>query len=50
MKKFALALIIPLGAFAQVEPYTFYVGEIETEAKNQAVEDCEYRELVENQR
>jgi hypothetical protein len=50
VKKLALALLIPLGAFAQVEPYTFYGGQIETETKNQAIEDCEYRELVENQR
>ncbi len=52
----ALALAIALNpgsassAFAQADRYTFYGGEIQSEAKNSAVEECEYRELVENQR
>jgi hypothetical protein len=35
---------------AQTDPYTYYGGEIETEAKNAAIEACEYRVLVEEQR
>jgi hypothetical protein len=33
----------------QTDPYTYYGGEIETEAKNEAIEACEYRVLVEEQ-
>lgn len=36
--------------WAQPEPYRYYGGEIETEAKNTAIEACEYRLLVEEQR
>ena len=38
------------SAWAQTEPYSYYGGEIESEAKNAAIEACEYRVLVEEQR
>jgi|GEM_PF-4640304 len=37
-------------ALAQVEPYSYYGGEIDADEKNAAVEACEYRVLVEEQR
>jgi hypothetical protein len=41
-------LITP--ALAQPDPYTYYGGKIDAAGKNAAVEECEYQELVENQR
>ncbi|WP_439100263.1 hypothetical protein [Congregibacter sp.] len=38
------------SAIAQTEPYSYYGGEIETEEKNAAIENCEYQVLVEEQR
>lgn len=38
------------SARSQTEPYSYYGGEIETEAKNVAIENCEYEVLVEEQR
>ncbi|WOJ92805.1 hypothetical protein R0135_13565 [Congregibacter variabilis] len=38
------------SVLAQTEPYSYYGGDIESEAKNAAIEACEYRVLVEEQR
>lgn len=57
VSNFALAVGSMLAASSlsaqvseQTDPYTYYGGEIETEAKNAAIEACEYRVLVEEQR
>ncbi|MFT4768783.1 MAG: hypothetical protein ACI8RN_001922 [Glaciecola sp.] len=45
----AMGLLSQMGS-AQTDPYTYYGGEIEAEAKNAAIEACEYRVLIEEQR
>ncbi|EAQ98142.2 hypothetical protein [Congregibacter litoralis] len=44
------ASLAAASARSQTEPYSYYGGEIETEAKNAAIEYCEYELLVEEQR
>jgi hypothetical protein len=41
-------LCVPSLAYA--DPYSYFGGEIEVREKNPAIEDCEYRVLVEEQR
>jgi hypothetical protein len=45
-----LALFLCLPAVGHAAPYSYFGGEVDSEEKNEAIERCEYDELVEKQR
>lgn len=46
----SLCLSLPVSLSLSAAPYTYFGGEVDSKQKNAAIEQCEYRVLVEEQR